>query len=321
MTQKKTHTYLRSTLFLLLLFFLLALLSQYFLPKGNTLEDGIQEPELYAFLGEPENSLEAVVLGDSIPLSSFIPAYLWRDYGIPSYVCAATAQKPSDGYFLLKRFFRTQSPKVVLYETDQLYLDTAASDLLQAEALSRLPVFQYHDSWKFVRPNRLLSSPGYTETNPLKGYHLRKTPEGLRGDPAYLAQEEEMEPISFWNRLCLERTLALCQKRGAQLVLYTAPNAATWTQGKHLAMAALARELAIPYLDANGENLDINWNIDTLDRGEHLNYRGAAKVTAWLGAYLQTQGLEDRRDSAAYASWQEDLETFQAMVDDPENYY
>lgn len=210
---------------------------------------------------------------------------------------------------------------MVLYETDQLYLDTAASDLLQAEALSRLPVFQYHDSWKFVRPNRLLSSPSYTETSPLKGYHLRKTPEGLKGDPAYLVPEEEMEPISFWNRLCLERTLALCRKRGAQLVLYTAPNAATWTQGKHLAMEALARELAIPYLDANGENLDINWNIDTLDRGEHLNYRGAAKVTAWLGAYLQTQGLEDRRDSAAYASWQEDLETFQAMLDDPENYY
>lgn len=260
------------------------------------------------------------MLGDSIPLSSFIPAYLWRDYGIPSYVCAATAQKPSDGYFLLKRFFRTQSPKVVLYETDQLYLDTAASDLLQAEALSRLPVFQYHDSWKFVRPNRLLSSPGYTETSPLKGYHLRKTPEGLTDDPAYLAPEEA-EPISFWNRLCLERTLALCQKQGTQLVLYTAPNAATWTQGRHLAMEALARELGISYLDANGENLDINWNIDTLDRGEHLNYRGAAKVTAWLGEYLQTQGLEDRRDSAAYASWQEDLETFQAMLDDPENYY
>ena len=29
----------------------------------------------------------------------------------------------------------------------------------------------------------------------------------------------------------------------------------------------------------------------------------------------------DRRDSAAYASWQEDLEAFQAMLDDPENYY
>ncbi len=57
MTQKKTHTYLRSLFFLLLLFFLLALLSRYFLHNGKTVEDGLQEPELYAFVGEPENRL------------------------------------------------------------------------------------------------------------------------------------------------------------------------------------------------------------------------------------------------------------------------
>ena len=316
-----TQKLLRPLLFLLVLLLLLALLSQYFLPKGNTLEDGIQEPELYAFLGEPENSLDAVVLGDSIPLSSFIPAYLWRDYGIPSYVCATTAQKPGDAYFLLARFFRCQSPRVVLYETDQLYLDTAAADLLQTEALSRLPVFQYHDSWKFVRPGRLLASPSYTETSPLKGYHLRKTMAKLQNDPAYLAPEETAEPISGLNRLCLERTLALCKRQGAQLVLYTAPNAVNWTQGKHLAMEALAEGLGVPYLDANAIDLDINWSTDTLDRGEHLNIRGARKVTAWLGEYLRDSGLPDRREDTAYAAWQGDLEAFQEMVEDSENYF
>ena len=312
---------LRPTLFLLLLILLLSAFSAYFLPKGNALEDGIQEPELYAFLGEPENSLDVVVLGDSIPLSSFVPAYLWRDYGVTSYVCAATAQKPSDGYFLLKRFFEHQSPKAVLYETDQLYLETEAADILQAEALARLPVFQYHDSWKYVRPNRLLQTPDYTETSPLKGYHLRKTIEVLQGDPAYLAPEETPEPISALNRLCLERTLALCESRGAQLILYTAPNAASWTQGKHRAMEALAEELGIPYLDANRADLDISWYVDTLDGGEHLNIRGARKVTAWLGEYLQSQGLPDHRADPAYAAWSEDLDIFQAMVDDSENYY
>ena len=316
-----TKKLLRPALFLLLLALFLAALSAYFFPKGNALEDGIQEPELYAFLGEPDNSLDVVVLGDSIPLSSFIPAYLWRDYGIPSYVCATTAQKPSDAYFLLEQFFRRQSPKVVLYETDQLYLDTETADLLQAEASARLPVLQYHDSWKFVRPNRLLQAPNYTETTPLKGYHLRKTMAKLKEDPAYLAPAETAEPISSLNRLCLERTLALCKKQGTQLVLYTAPNAASWTQGKHLAMEALAAELGIPYLDANEIDLDINWGTDTLDRGEHLNIRGARKVTAWLGVYLQNTGLMDKREDAAYAAWQEDLEAFQEMVDDSENYF
>ena len=77
----------------------------------------------------------------------------------------------------------------------------------------------------------------------------------------------------------------------------------------------------MPYVDGNLEKIGIDWYTDSPDGGDHMNPRGAAKVTAWLGAYLQTQGLEDRRDSAAYASWQEDLETFQAMLDDPENYY
>ena len=316
-----TKKILRSLLFLLVLVLFLTAFSAYFLPKGNALEDGIQEPELYAFLGEPENSLDVVVLGDSIPLSSFIPAYLWRDCGIPSYVCATTAQKPSDGYFLLKQFFRRQSPKVVLYETDQLYLETETAGLLQAEVSARLPVLQYHDSWKFVRPNRLLQSPNYTETSPLKGYHLRKTMAKLKGDPAYLAPAETAEPISGLNRLCLTRALALCEKQGTQLILYTAPNAASWTQGKHLAMEALAEELGIPYLDANDMDLDINWGTDTLDRGEHLNIRGARKVTAWLGEYLQTLGLPDKREDAAYAAWQKDLDAFQEMVDDSENYF
>ena len=312
---------LRPVLFLLLLALLLSAFSAYFLPKGNALEDGIQEPDLYAFLGEPENSLDVVVLGDSIPLSSFVPAYLWRDYGVTSYVCAATAQKPSDGYFLLKRFFEGQSPRVVFYETDQLYLETEAADILQAEALARLPVFRYHDSWKYVRPNRLLQMPDYTETSPLKGYHLRKTIEVLRGEPAYLAPEETPEPISTVNRLCLERTLALCQSRGAQLILYTAPNAASWTQGKHRATEALAEELGIAYLDANTADLDINWYVDTLDGGEHLNIRRAHKVTAWLGEYLRFLGLPDHREDPAYVAWAEDLDTFQTMVEDKENYY
>ena len=167
----------------------------------------------------------------------------------------------------------------------------------------------------------MLQSPNYTETSPLKGYHLRKTMAKLKGDPAYLAPAETSEPISGLNRLCLTRALALCEKQETQLILYTAPNAASWTQGKHLAMEALAEELGIPYLDANGMDLDINWGSDTLDRGEHLNIRGARKVTAWLGEYLQTLGLPDKREDAAYAAWQKDLDDFQEMVDDSENYF
>ena len=313
---------LRVFLFLLILTALLGLTSLLFLPKGNTLEDGIQNDALYAFLGEPENSLDAVVVGDSIPLSSFIPAYLWRDQGIPSYVCASTAQKASDSYTLLQTFFRSQNPKVVLYETDQLYLDLDLTDLFTARWERTFPVFRYHSNWKYVRPRQMLRTPEYTLVSPEKGYHLRKTTDALSDVPRIDLQDTAAEPVSYLNRRMLEQTLSLCREQGSQLILYSAPNAVGWNIRRHNALSALARELGLVYLDGNLDCPDIDWTLDTLDGGEHLNLRGAGTVTNWLGRNLAESGLlPDRRTDSRYASWDADLAAFRAMALDPDQYW
>lgn len=307
--------------FLLILALLLALLSLVFFPKGNRLEDGIQEPELYGFLGERSNSLDVVVLGDSIPLSSMIPPRLWRDFGYTSYVCASTAQKLCQSERLLTSFLGSQQPKFVLLETDQLYLEMSALDVLQCNMEGLLPVLRYHDNWKFVRPAQMLRTPDYTCRNPLKGYHLRKTVDALEPE-TYMLPTEEREPFSSAAEAGVRRIKALCDRAGAKLVLYTAPNAATWNTPRHNAVQALADSLEVPYLDGNLEVTDIVWQSDTLDQGEHLNLLGAEKVTAWLGTYFTSTGLlEDKRGYPAYALWEEDLAEFERRVDDPEHYY
>ena len=307
--------------FLLILALLLVLLSLVFFPKGNRLEDGIQEPELYGFLGERSNSLDVVVLGDSIPLSSMIPPRLWRDFGYTSYVCASTAQKLCQSERLLTSFLGSQQPKFVLLETDQLYLEMSALDVLQCNMEGLLPVLRYHDNWKFVRPAQMLRTPDYTCRNPLKGYHLRKTVDALEPE-TYMLPTEEREPFSSAAEAGVRRIKALCDRAGAKLVLYTAPNAATWNTPRHNAVQALADSLEVPYLDGNLEVTDIVWQSDTLDQGEHLNLLGAEKVTAWLGTYFTSTGLlEDKRGYPAYALWEEDLAEFERRVDDPEHYY
>lgn len=307
--------------FLLILAVLLTLLSLAFFPKGNRLEDGIQEPELYGFLGEPENSLDVVVLGDSIPLCSMIPPRLWRDFGYTSYVCASTAQKLCQSEKLLTIFLKSQQPKFVLLETDQLYLEMSTLDVLQCNLEALLPVLRYHDNWKFVRPSQMLRTPDYSCRDPLKGYHLRKTIDAL--DPeAYMLPTEETEPISSAAEAGVRRIKALCDRAGAKLVLYTAPNAAAWNTPRHNAAQALADSLAVPYLDGNLEVTNLVWQSDTLDKGEHLNLLGAEKVTAWLGTCFASTGLlEDKRGDPAYASWEEDLAEFERRVDDPDHYY
>lgn len=314
--------FLRVFLFLLILAILLGGLSALFLPKGNRLEDGIQEPELYAFLGEPQNSLDVVVVGDSIPLCSFVPAYLWEGQGIPSYVCASTAQSAAGSYFLLKTFFRKQSPKVVLYEADQLFLELSLADLMTAGRDGTLPVFQYHDTWKYVRPRQMLSAPNYTQVTPEKGYHMRKTIEGLPSLPDADWQDTSMAPISQTNRYALQKTLELCKAQGARLVLYSAPNVTGWSVPRHNALAALAEKLGIFYLDGNLDGPEIDWTKDTIDAGEHLNIRGAKKATQWLSEALSNMGLfTDKRTDPAYAAWAEALEEFEARAKDPDLYW
>lgn len=307
--------------FLLILAVLLVLLSLVFFPKGNRLEDGIQEPELYGFLGERSNSLDVVVLGDSIPLCSMIPPRLWRDFGYTSYVCASTAQKLCQSEKLLTVFLKSQQPKFVLLETDQLYLEMSTLDVLQCNLEGLFPVLRYHDNWKFVRPSQMLRTPDYSCRDSLKGYHLRKTIDAL--DPeAYMLPTEETEPISSAAEAGARRIKALCDRAGAKLVLYTAPNAATWNTPRHNAVQALADSLEVPYLDGNLEVTNLVWQSDTLDKGEHLNLLGAEKVTAWLGTCFASTGLlEDKRGDPAYALWEEDLAEFERRVDDPDHYY
>ena len=307
--------------FLLILALLLVLLSLAFFPKGNRLEDGIQEPELYGFLGERSNSLDVVVLGDSIPLCSMIPPRLWRDFGYTSYVCASTAQKLCQSEKLLTVFLKSQQPKFVLLETDQLYLEMSTLDVLQCNLEALLPVLRYHDNWKFVRPSQMLRTPDYSCRDSLKGYHLRKTIDALEPE-AYMLPTEETEPFSAAAEAGVRRIKALCDRAGAKLVLYTAPNAATWNTPRHNAVQALADSLTVPYLDGNLEVTNLVWQSDTLDKGEHLNLLGAEKVTAWLGTCFASTGLlEDKRGDPAYALWEEDLAEFERRVDDPDHYY
>ena len=307
--------------FLLILAVLLGGLSALFFPKGMELEDGIQEPELYGFLAEPESSLDVVVLGDSIPYCSMAPARLWQSFGYTSYVCASTAQKLCQSQALLKQFLAHQKPKVVLLETDQLYLDMTLPDVLSCRASQVLPVLQYHDNWKFVRLSQMLRAPSYDSPTAQKGYHLRKTIQPLEPVP-YMLPSEETEPISPAAKKIVAEISALCRRNGAQLVLYTAPNAATWNTPRHNAAQALAHGLGIPYLDGNLEVKDIIWQADTLDAGEHLNIMGAEKVTAWLGEYLSSTGLlEDKRQDPDYAAWEEAVQEFDRRVNDSENYY
>ena len=66
---------------------ILILLSFLVNPKNNSQEAGMKDPTAVGFWGEPKNSIDVLVLGDSESYSSIIPTQMWQQQGITSYVC------------------------------------------------------------------------------------------------------------------------------------------------------------------------------------------------------------------------------------------
>ena len=113
----------------------------------------------------------------------------------------------------------------------------------------------------------------------------------------------------------LRNILALCRENDAELVLFSTPSTMNWNYPRHNAAVALAEELGVDYIDMNlmPEEVPIDWQTDTMDEGNHMNYSGAAKVSEYLGKYLARRELfPDKRSLPEYAAWNEAVAEFYA---------
>ena len=304
--------------FLSLLCALLLAASFLFMPKNNHKAFGMGNDELVAggILGERENSIDVLVVGDSEAYSAISPMQMWEEHGIAAYLCSTSAQPLYDSYRYLRQALAHQSPRVVILETNAIFRTYKLSDYVLSRAKVLFSVLQYHDRWKTLSANDFGGTAHYTWTDDLKGFrfHSKVNPADTR---QYMQPTDAVQEIPLLNRACLSEMITLCEENGAQLVLVSTPSTLNWNYARHNSIAALAKEHGLPYLDLNTmtETVPINWKTDTRDRGDHLNYKGAVKVTRFLGQYLREQyDLPDNRGAADYAAWNESLQHYRNTV-------
>ena len=84
---------LRCAGFLLILAFFLGILSAVFYPKGRGYNDGLENPRIWAFQAEPENSLEVLAIGDSLLMCGYSPLDVWTQRGYTGFGCCTGNQR------------------------------------------------------------------------------------------------------------------------------------------------------------------------------------------------------------------------------------
>lgn len=305
-----------SILFLTVFVLILFGVSYLFMPKNNLAEFGMEDVTANGILGERDNSIDVLVIGDSEAYSAISPMEIWQKHGITSYVCATSGQKLSVSDTFLKQAFKRQKPKVVILETDAIYRDIPANDAILTRIQNLFSVFRYHNRWKTLRSDELFTSVEYTWTDDHKGFVYNGTINGT-DNTEYMIPTDSAAPIKALNQQYVKAMAAYCKANGATFLLVSTPSTVNWNYERHNGVAQLADSCGVTYIDLNlaPNKVDIDWSTDTRDKGDHLNYNGAVKVSAWLGEYLKEHfDLSDHREDSDYSKWNEALTRYQKAV-------
>lgn len=295
---------------------LLAASSFVLMPKNNQAAFGMIHQEAHGILGEPDNSIDVLFVGDSETTSSVSPLQIWSEQGFTSYVCATNGQKMPYGLALLNQALKNQAPKVVAIEANSVYAPFSLKDCVMRELQNAFPVFEYHDRWKKVSAEDFTAAPKATWTDPLKGFYINEKVLPAQAE-SHMKPSDAVEEVPGLNKWYLSLFANRCREAGAVPVVVATPSTICWSTARHNGMSEAARELGIDFLDLNTgpDRVEIDWSSETRDAGDHLNYQGAVKVSRSLGGLLKAAyQLPDRRQDSAYRHWGEALDSYKQTV-------
>jgi len=318
----KIRCLIKGTAFIAGFLVIMILTSLVLQPKNVRKELDVNKQAAKRISTEKKDTIDVLVLGDSESYSSISPMEIWRDYGYTSYICGAPAQMLSDSYNFLELAIKNQSLKLVILETNAVYRtfgvqkDIASAVFNSAEFI--MPVFEYHNRWKVLSAKDFFTRPKFINCNDMKGFNYRPKINAWSGDN-YMYETTECAEIPKISEHFLEKIKALCDENGIEFLLLSSPSATNWNYEKHNGIQKYIEGNDIKYLDLNLKTdiIKIDWNTDTLDKGDHLNFTGAKKVSSYLGQYIQNNYfIKDHRADENFAYWNDSLVRYEIAVNE-----
>ena len=314
---------------------LLAALTALLMPKYIENPEGRLVGEYYSQAGDND----VLFLGDCEVYESFIPAVLWEEYGITSFVRGSAQQLVWQSYYLLEEMLSYEKPRAVVFNVYALKYGEPQNNAYNRMTLDGM-------KWSSSKVGAIKASMTEDESFveylfPLLRFHSRITSltsddfKYMLGAPTvsdsgYLMQTEVRPMISerqgeelFDYTLpseafgYLERMRVLCAERGVELILVKAPTnhwKFWWYDEWDAQVSDYAAEHGLDYINfiPHADEMGIDWSTDTYDEGMHLNVYGAEKLTRYFGKILSEKyEIADKRgDGELSSAWNERVQIY-----------
>lgn len=294
------------------------------------------------FYAEEEDTLDVIMIGSSPVYPFYSAPKLWGERGIACYPLSSHVQRPSAALPLLKEAYKTQKPRVVVFEMRMYTMEDGGMEGNMAYArgvtdnmkysfnriyaINRLvsdpserytyyfDIFKYHSNWKTMVLPEQLACFRYEKAHPLKGFVIKdevgplekeRVPDcmGLRTVKPIPAEQEER----------LYELLDYLKEQGQQALFIVSPyRLEPEEQEMFNYMKPIIASYGYDFINMNEyyEEIGIDFATDYYDYGGHVNALGAEKCTAFLGKLLEGFDLPDKRGERGYESWDQAYELY-----------
>ncbi|MBQ7359109.1 MAG: SGNH/GDSL hydrolase family protein [Lachnospiraceae bacterium] len=341
----KTKKWIRIVLTTIFVVGTLYLLQCLLVPKYAS---SVVEGNLIAEYYQEEMDHDVLFIGDCEVYENFVPAHLWEEYGINSFIRGSAQQLIWQSYYLLEDALRYETPDVVIFNVLALQYNEP-----QKEAYNRMSIEGM--KWSMSKVGAIQSSMMEDENFldyvfPILRYHSRITELGAE-DFKYLFSRPKVSHNGYYMRVdskpavdvpggkilgnyqfgdnayaYMDKITQLCKENDIELILVKAPSLYPyWYEEWELQIEEYAAKHELTYINflELQEECNLDFNVDTYDAGLHLNLWGALKITDYLGQVLTEDfGLTDRRNDEHLSQiWDEKLKIYYAEIERQKELY
>ena len=204
------------------------------------------------YLKEEEDTIDVMFFGSSLAYCDVVPATIYQETGITSYVMAGPEQTMPITYRYLRQACKTQSPQVVFLEATGMFYpahsrSTAVNICYMPWSLDRLaltfqvaepdewpgllfPLYSYHSRWTELTWQEVGEGLFGYGPDDLAGYTFL---EQVYPVTAFTQRDMGSHPEAYQQSLqAVEDILAFCEEEGIRAVFYLAPHPPSPSPGR-----------------------------------------------------------------------------------------